>query len=345
MSAPTIRALIADDARAVRVALTANLTKAGFEVESVPTAEEGLELLGQEHFDVVLTDVRMPGRGGMWLAEQALQLYPDLILIVMTGHGRVEDAVEAMRFGATDYVIKPVSKDEILMILSRALEGRALRAEVQNLRDVVHAHFGFENIVGTTPVMQAVYEQVQAVAPTRTLVLLNGETGTGKELIAHAIHAQSPRKDAAFVRVNCAALPDTLLESELFGHEKGAFTGAVKRHIGRFEQANHGSIFLDEIGDISPAMQVKLLRILEAGEFQRLGGRETIKVDVRVIDRFNDEGGGNIEAVGQLPVVFRGDHLGERVLGILFLAALDLSLDLRLTFEVSVRIDDVELVG
>ena len=287
MSAPTIRALIADDARAVRVALTANLTKAGFEVESVPTAEEGLELLGQEHFDVVLTDVRMPGRGGMWLAEQALQLYPDLILIVMTGHGRVEDAVEAMRFGATDYVIKPVSKDEILMILSRALEGRALRAEVQNLRDVVQAHFGFENIVGTTPVMQAVYEQVQAVAPTRTLVLLNGETGTGKELIAHAIHAQSPREDAGFVRVNCAALPDTLLESELFGHEKGAFTGAVKRHIGRFEQANHGSIFLDEIGDISPAMQVKLLRILEAGEFQRLGGRETIKVDVRVIAATN----------------------------------------------------------
>jgi len=287
VSAPTIRALIADDARAVRVALTANLTKAGFEVESVPTAEEGLERLGQEHFDVVLTDVRMPGRGGMWLAEQALQIYPDLILIVMTGHGRVEDAVEAMRFGATDYVIKPVSKDEILMMLSRALEGRALRAEVQNLRDVVHAHFGFENIVGTTPVMQAVYEQVQAVAPTRTLVLLNGETGTGKELIAHAIHAQSPRKDAAFVRVNCAALPDTLLVAELFGHEKGAFTGAVKRHIGRFEQANNGSIFLDEIGDISPAMQVKLLRILEAGEFQRLGGRETIKVDVRVIAATN----------------------------------------------------------
>ena len=137
-------------------------------------------------------------------------------------------------------------------------EGRALRAEVQNLRDVVHAHFGFENIVGTTPVMQAVYEQVQAVAPTRTLVLLNGETGTGKELIAHAIHAQSPRKDAPFVRVNCAALPDTLLESELFGHEKGAFTGAVKRHIGRFEQANTGSIFLDEIANASPSLQVPL---------------------------------------------------------------------------------------
>ena len=287
MSDPVVRALIADDALAVRTALTANLTKAGFEVESVTTAEEGLERLGQAHFDVVLTDVRMPGRGGMWLTEQALQLYPNLILIVMTGHGRVEDAVDAMRHGAIDYVIKPVSKDEILMILSRALEGRALRAEVQNLRDVVHAHFGFENIVGTTPVMQAVYEQVQAVAPTRTLVLLNGETGTGKELIAHAIHAQSPRKDAPFVRVNCAALPDTLLESELFGHEKGAFTGAVKRHIGRFEQANTGSIFLDEIGDISSAMQVKLLRILEAGEFQRLGGRETIKVDVRVIAATN----------------------------------------------------------
>jgi len=204
-------------------------------------------------------------------------------VVIMTGHGSVGDAVSAMRAGAADYIIKPVSRDELLVVLDRALREQALRAEVDQLRAQVQDQYGFSKLVGGTPAMRRVYQLVQAVAGSSALVLLTGPTGTGKELLAHAIHYNSPRREAPFVAVNCAALPEGLLESELFGHERGAFTGAVRQHRGRFEQADGGTILLDEIGEIPLGVQVKLLRVLENGTFQRVGGRQTLKVDVRVV--------------------------------------------------------------
>jgi DNA-binding NtrC family response regulator len=205
----------------------------------------------------------------------------------MTGYGSVADAVDAMKAGADDYLIKPIEKDALLLIVEKALEKKALLAELVSLRQEVTEKYGFENLIGTTPAMLAVYEQIEAVADTNARVLVEGPTGTGKELISNAIHFRSGRRNGPMVRVNCAALPETLLESELFGHEKGAFTSAVRQHRGKFEQANGGTLFLDEIGDISQATQAKLLRALESGEFQRVGGTSNIKVDVRVIAATN----------------------------------------------------------
>ncbi len=287
MTARRNRVLVVDDDRAVRSALRINLQKAGIQVSVVPSAEAALELMEQRTVDLVLTDVRMPGMGGLDLLQEVRRRWPQVEVVVMTGYGNVDDAVNAMKGGAADYIIKPISKNELLVILDRALEARALRNEVVALRREVESHFGLTNIVGSTEPMQRVYELAHSVADTSALVLLQGETGTGKELIARAIHQLSPRKEQPFVRVNCAALPDTLLESELFGHERGSFTGAVRAHIGRFEQADGGSILLDEIGDISPTMQVKLLHVLENHEFQRLGGRETIRADARIVAATN----------------------------------------------------------
>ncbi len=279
----TVRVLVVDDDRAVRSALRVNLRKAGMDVTLAESAESALEMLAERPVDVVLTDVRMRGMGGIELLQAMRPRWPDVQVVVMTGYGNVEDAVSAMKAGAADYIIKPISKAELLVILERAVESRALLAEVVALRREVEAQWGHENIVGTSAPMKQVQDLVHAVADTMALVLLQGETGTGKELIARAIHQVSDRAKAPFVRINCAALPDTLLESELFGHERGAFTGAVRTHKGRFEQADGGTLFLDEIGDISPAMQVKLLHVLENNEFQRLGGRETIRADVRIV--------------------------------------------------------------
>lgn len=266
-----------------------NLEKAGIAVSTVRSAEEALERLAAETYDLVFTDVRMPGLGGMALLDQIRQRWPDLSVIVMTGYGKVEDAVAAMKQGAAEYLIKPIPKSAILLLIERILETRALREEVAELRKEVRARWSVDNIVGSSVPMLKVYEQVQAVADTQALVLIQGETGTGKELIARAIHQLSGRRSGPFVRVNCAALPEALLENELFGHERGAFTGATRDHAGKFEQAQNGSIFLDEIGDIAPAMQAKLLHVLENGEFQRLGGQETIRVDVRMIAATNKE--------------------------------------------------------
>jgi DNA-binding NtrC family response regulator len=284
-----VRVLVVDDDRAVRSAMRVNLEKAGIETALVRCAEDALERLAAEPFDLVFTDVRMPGLGGIALLEQIRQRWPDTSVVVMTGYGNVEDAVTAMKEGAAEYLIKPVSKNVILLIIDRILEARALRNEVVALRKEVRAQRGIEAIVGNSASMLRVFEQVQSVADTQALVLIQGETGTGKELVAQAIHLQSPRRSGPFVRVNCAALPDTLLENELFGHERGAFTGASRVHAGRFEQAQGGTIFLDEIGDISTAMQVKLLHVLENGEFQRLGGQETLRVDVRIVAATNRE--------------------------------------------------------
>jgi DNA-binding NtrC family response regulator len=239
------RVLVVDDDRAVRSALSVNLSKGGLDVTLATSSEEALALLHEAAFDLVLTDVRMPGETGIALLGSIRASWPDTPVIVMTGYGSVEDAVTAMKGGAADYLIKPVARDELMVVLERALETRALRAELVALRREVEKK--------------------------------------NKELFAHAVHYRSGRARGPFVRINCAAIPDTLLESELFGHEKGAFTGAVRQHAGRFEQADGGTLLLDEIGDIGPLMQVKLLRVLESGEVSRLGGREPRKVDVRVI--------------------------------------------------------------
>jgi DNA-binding NtrC family response regulator len=283
------RVLVVDDDRAVRSALTVNLTKHGMHVTVAGTPDEALESLRNTPFDLVLTDVRMPGGTGLDLLGHVRKSWPDTPVVVMTGYGSVEDAVAAMKAGATDYIIKPISKDELLVIIERALEQRSLRAELILLRQAIDRRFGFENLIGTTPAMVALYEEIAAVADTSATVLLQGPTGTGKELLAHAVHQRSRRKNAPFIRVNCAAIPEALLESELFGHEKGAFTGAVRQHQGKFEQADGGSILLDEIGEIDAYTQVKLLRVLENGEFQRVGGKQTLRVDIRVIAATNKD--------------------------------------------------------
>jgi len=279
--------LVVDDDRAVRTALRVNLQKAGWEVLLAIDGDEAIQALREQPVDVVLTDVMMPGMNGMQLLLQVREHWPETRIVVMTGQGLVEDAVRAMKAGADDYIIKPIPKDELLVILVRALREKALRAEVVQLRAELDARYGFESLVGVTPAMQEVYELVAAVAESDALVLLTGPTGTGKELLAHALHRRSPRRQAPYVRVNCAALPEGLLESELFGHERGAFTGAVRQHLGRFEQAEGGTLLLDEIGEIPLSTQVKLLRVLECGEIQRLGGAGIRKVDVRVVAATN----------------------------------------------------------
>ena len=290
------RILVVDDDRAVRSALQVNLTKSGHDVLPVENAESALQTLREQPIDLVLTDVSMPGTNGLELLKRVRASWPDLPVVVMTGYGSVGDAVAAMKAGASDYVIKPVSKDELLVILDKALAHRRLEHELARLRQEVHDRYGFENLVGTTPVMVRLYEDLAAVADTSATVLLLGATGTGKELLAHAIHYRSRRARAAFVPVNCGAIPETLLESELFGHEKGAFSGAIRQHHGKFEQADGGTLLLDEIGDIEPAMQVKLLRVLENGELARVGGSQTIKVDVRVVAATNKNLAEEVEA-------------------------------------------------
>ena len=284
---PQPRALVVDDDRAVRSALRVNLAKAGFDVRLADCAEAALDELEDREPDVVLTDVKMPGMGGLALLEVIKSRTPETRVVLMTGHGSVEDAVTAMKRGASDYIIKPISKNELLIVLDKALREKALLAEVKQLRAEVSERYGFDNIVGVTPAIREVFDLITAVADSTALVLLTGPTGTGKELLAHAIHYRSPRESGPFVAVNCAALPPNLLESELFGHEKGAFTGAVRQHRGKFEQAHGGTILLDEIGEIPLSTQVKLLRVLESSELQRVGGTETVRVNVRVIAATN----------------------------------------------------------
>ncbi len=277
------RVLVVDDDRAVRAALRVNLTKAGYEVvlaEDVPSAT--LALHGGE-FDVVLTDVQMPGGTGLDLLAKVRQAWPDTQVIVMTGYGSVADAVSAMRAGAADYLIKPVGKDEMLVVIHRCIEQRALRTELVALRREVGERFGFQNIIGNAHSMKKLYDDIDTIADASATVLIEGPTGTGKELLAHALHTRSRRSQGPYIRLNCGAVPESLLESELFGHEKGSFTGATRQHLGRFEQADGGTLLLDEIGEVGHAMQVRLLRVLENGEIQRVGGTGQVRVDVRVV--------------------------------------------------------------
>lgn len=281
------RILVVDDDKAVRAALQVNLAKRGATVVLATNAAEALTALRATPFDGMLTDVNMPGETGLELLHHVHASWPDLPTVVMTGYGSVQDAVTAMKAGAADYIIKPIAKEELYVILERAFEQRKLKQEIVSLRQEVERQYGFENLIGVSPVMLKLYDEVAAVADTSATVLLQGPTGTGKELLAHAIHHRSRRANGPFVRVNCAAIPETLLESELFGHEKGAFSGAIRQHLGKFEQADGGTILLDEIGEIDLMMQVKLLRILENGEFQRVGGNQTTKVDIRVVAATN----------------------------------------------------------
>lgn len=281
------RILVADDESNARSALSQILSEEGYAIE---TAADGFKALAryEEHgADIVLTDLKMPGMDGVELMAKLREKDPELPVVVMTAFGAVETAVAAMQAGAVSYLTKPVNADELLLVLQRALASAALRREATTLKSQLTERHRFESIIGNSPEMQEVFKSVAQVAPSRATVLVTGESGTGKELVAGAIHHLSPRKGKPFVRLHCAALAESLLESELFGHERGAFTGADRRREGRFEQADGGTLFLDEISEISPSTQVKLLRVLQEHQFERVGGNQTLTVDVRVIAATN----------------------------------------------------------
>jgi DNA-binding NtrC family response regulator len=281
------RILIVDDEANARTALAELLREEGYQVETAADGFKALPKLDEFGPDLVLTDLKMPGMDGIALMEKARESDPERVVVVMTAYGSIDTAVSAMRQGAADYLTKPINVEELVLVLDRALERRRLRAEAGHLRQRLAEKHRITNMVGSSANMAKVFDTVLQVAPSRASVLITGESGTGKELIAAAIHEHSPRARGPFIKLHCAALAETLLESELFGHERGAFTGAVARRDGRFQQANGGTLFLDEIGEISPAIQIKLLRFLQEHELERVGGNQTIKVDVRVIAATN----------------------------------------------------------
>jgi DNA-binding NtrC family response regulator len=281
------RILVVDDEVNARTALAELLRDEGYAVE---TAADGFKALGKAADfapDLVLTDLKMPGMDGIQLLGKLREQDADLPVVVMTAFGEVDTAVGAMRAGARDYLSKPVNVGELSVVLERELEQRRLRQEAGMLRARLAEKYSFDNIIGNSTPMQTVFKTISQIAASRASVLVTGESGTGKELVAAAIHERSPRAKGPFVKLHCAALAESLLESELFGHERGSFTGAQGRRDGRFQQAHGGTLFLDEIGEISPAVQVKLLRFLQEREFERVGGNETISVDVRVIAATN----------------------------------------------------------
>jgi Nif-specific regulatory protein len=281
------RILIADDHDALRRGLKRGLTEAGHEVEEASNGNAAIERLHDSYFDVVLSDLKMGGSDGMDVLRTTRAMHPTTAVILMTAFGTVNTAVEAMKIGAFDYVQKPFEIEEMEVKIEKALEMKRLKNELEYLRGTQQDIYDFDRIVGSSAALQKVLDVVKKVAKSNTTVLIRGETGTGKELIAGAIHHNSLRTSRNFVKVNCAALQENLLESELFGHEKGAFTGADKQRIGRFEQADGGTLFLDEIGDMSANTQAKILRVLQEHEFERLGGTRTIRVDVRLIAATN----------------------------------------------------------
>jgi DNA-binding NtrC family response regulator len=281
------RILVADDHDALRRGLALALSAAGHEVEEASNGNAALERLHESYFDVVVSDLKMGGSDGLDVLRTTKSLHPTVSVILMTAFGTVNTAVEAMKSGAFDYVQKPFEIEEMEVKIEKALELKRLRHELDYLRNEQQGSYEFEKIVGNSPALQRVLSVVRKVAKSNSTVLIHGETGTGKELIAGAIHHNSLRSARNFVKVNCAALQENLLESELFGHEKGAFTGADRQRIGRFEQADGGTLFLDEIGDMSPSTQAKILRVLQEHEFERLGGTRTIRVDVRLIAATN----------------------------------------------------------
>lgn len=279
--------LIVEDEAKMRRLLELNLGEDGFTTFSAEDAEAGLKLLHQNPIDLVLTDLKLPGMNGLEFLQAVKRQNAALPVVVMTAFGSVETAVEAMKAGASDYVLKPFSLSEMRMVVRKELDVRNLREENRSLREALGKRYAHPNVVSRSPKMQEVLATVERVAPTNATVLLGGESGVGKDLIARAIHEKSRRANGPFLKINSTAIPENLLESELFGFEKGAFTGAVASKPGKFELADKGTLFLDEIGDIPPATQVKLLRVLQEREFERLGGTKTVKVDVRLIAATN----------------------------------------------------------
>ncbi len=280
--------LVVDDDKNTRDGLNLAL-KETHNVILSENGEKALEALADRHVDIMLGDVRMPGMDGLTLMKKALSRNPELIVILLTAYGNVETAVEAMKLGAYDFLMKPVNLDRLDLLLQRALRSREVESENVALRRQLDDKYGLENIIGFSKPMTEVFDVIKQAAPTRATVMIQGESGTGKELVAHAIHGLSPRARGPFVAVHCAALTPSLLESELFGHEKGAFTGAVSRRSGRFEMADGGTLFLDEVSEIDPSVQVKLLRVLEERKFERVGGVEEIGVDIRLIAATNKD--------------------------------------------------------
>lgn len=281
---PTV--LIVDDERHTREGLQLALEE-NFDVSVAASADEAFNQLAGQEFDVVVTDLRMPGKSGLKVIDKALTMSNQPAVLMMTAYGSIDSAVEAMRRGAVDFLTKPVNIERLEILINRALKNRTLEVEVKQLHERLDEKFNFNGIVGDSPKLLEVIDRVKLVAPSKATILVEGESGTGKELIAQAIHQTSPRARALFVAVHCAALSENLLESEIFGHEKGSFTGAMEKRIGRFEAADGGTLFLDEIGEISASTQVKLLRFLETKAVERVGGSKPIELDVRLVAATN----------------------------------------------------------
>ncbi|MFW6328714.1 MAG: sigma-54-dependent transcriptional regulator, partial [Alkalispirochaetaceae bacterium] len=279
--------LIVDDEKNIREGLGKALELDGYNVLLAADGQNGLDIIEEEEVDLVIADLRTPRISGEELLRRVVQSYPTVPVIILTGHGTIETAVQAMRDGAYDFLTKPVNLDRLSLLCKRALSTRELVMQHRQMQEELEHQRRFQNIIGKSSEMQRIFELVKQVAPTKASVLITGESGVGKELIADALHNASNRKDKPFIRVHCAALSESLLESELFGHEKGAFTGAVARKRGRFELAHSGSIFLDEIGEIEQSVQIKILRVLQEKKFERVGGEETLEVDVRIISATN----------------------------------------------------------
>src|ERR1700687_464474 len=281
--------LLVEDESLLRQVIAEQLADRGYHVEQADSGEAALAHLADFAFDVIVTDLRLPGIDGAAVVDAAVERYPDIVAIVVTGYGTVKDAVEAIKRGAWDFVSKPFQIDELLHVLDAALEQRRLKSENAYLRAQLEERYRFEGLIGKSRAMTRLFQLLETVAATSSTILVAGETGTGKEVVARAIHHNSPRRLHRFVALNCSAIPETLLEAELFGHVRGAFTGAVGTRQGRLEQAHKGTLFLDEVGTMSAALQMKLLRVLQEREFERVGDSHTTKVDVRVIAATNSD--------------------------------------------------------
>lgn len=281
------RILVMDDEARERRRIEEYLAGKGYDVAAVATVKEALDAIRRDRFDLFLTDCNIPGVDALQTSQEVRKINPDMAIVIMTAFGTIETAVKAIKAGAYDYVAKPIDLEQLVVLIERVWERRNLIRENTELKERLIERYKFDEIVSTSHAMEEVLNMAGRVASSSATVLLRGESGTGKELVAKAIHYNSPRANFPLVKVNCAALPEPLLESELFGHEKGSFTGATARRIGRFEAANQGTLFLDEVGELTPSMQVKLLRVLQEHEFERVGGNETIKTDVRIIAATN----------------------------------------------------------
>jgi DNA-binding NtrC family response regulator len=281
------RILIVEDEPDLSQVFVEVLTMDGYDVNTAANGEIAMQMLGEHSYDLVLTDLYLPKADGFQVLAHLQRVSSSTSAIVMTGHGSIESAVEAMKKGAVDYITKPVTFDQLRIVVKKALDVQRLQRENQLLRQQLKSKYHFTNIIGTSAAMQQVFDMIAKVADAESTVLILGESGTGKELVARAIHFNSRRAEKPFIPVNCGAIPESLLESELFGHERGAFTGAARTRMGRFELAHGGTIFLDEVGDMSPALQVKLLRVLQEQSFERVGGTKSVRVDVRILAATN----------------------------------------------------------